>query len=303
MKKTCDVLLKEYQEKISGGKPKKVRFIGVEGYDVYNPSIPFEYDGKSYIVGRVEKRDSEESEAVFFEESGENEYVVSKHIKRYNLQDPFVCYICGEWILGGTEICRIPNESEKICWRTTFYHGKDINNLELLTRGPIGMKDIRMIELDDNSIGVFTRPQGEIGGRGKIGFFKIDSLKELTNDRIEKAVILDQFIDEEWGGVNQAIILENGHIGVIGHIAKYSDDGARHYYSMAFTLNPMDGSYTPMKIIAVRTNFLKGAAKREDLKDVLFSAGIVTKNGKTFLYTGVSDAEVQMIEIDYPFET
>ena len=35
----------------------KVKFLGADGYDVYNPSIPFYWKGKRYIYGRIEKRE------------------------------------------------------------------------------------------------------------------------------------------------------------------------------------------------------------------------------------------------------
>ena len=34
-----------------------LRFEGTQGWDVYNCSIPFEWKGKSYIFGRVERRE------------------------------------------------------------------------------------------------------------------------------------------------------------------------------------------------------------------------------------------------------
>ena len=46
---------------------KVLTFKGVDGYDVYNPSIPFELNGKTYIAGRVEKRDSERSKVKLFD--------------------------------------------------------------------------------------------------------------------------------------------------------------------------------------------------------------------------------------------
>ena len=73
------------------------------------------------------------------------------------------------------------------------------------------MKDLRLAELNDGSIGVLTRPQGEKGGRGKIGFARISSLEELTLDVVEEAPLLEgQFVDEEWGGANEPHILANG---------------------------------------------------------------------------------------------
>ena len=62
------------------------------------------------------------------------------------------------------------------------------------------MKDIRLLELSDGRILVAVRPQGEIGGRGKIGFLVVKSLDELTKERMESAPVLEgQFVDEEMG--------------------------------------------------------------------------------------------------------
>ena len=46
-------------------------------------------------------------------------------------------------------------------WRTRFYRGQH-QNLVPFAQGPDGMKDIRLVELPDGDIGVFTRPQGEV---------------------------------------------------------------------------------------------------------------------------------------------
>ena len=35
----------------------KLTFLGIDGFDVYNCSIPFRWEGKEYIYGRVEKRE------------------------------------------------------------------------------------------------------------------------------------------------------------------------------------------------------------------------------------------------------
>ncbi len=35
----------------------KVSYLGIDGYDVYNPSLPFEVNGRCYMFGRVESRD------------------------------------------------------------------------------------------------------------------------------------------------------------------------------------------------------------------------------------------------------
>ncbi|MDZ5001573.1 DUF1861 family protein, partial [Clostridium perfringens] len=39
-----------------------------------------------------------------------------------------------------------------------------------------------------------------------------------------------------------------------------------------------------------------------DLEDVVFSGGLIIEGNKARLYSGISDAEAQFIEIDNPFK-
>ena len=138
------------------------------------------------------------------------------------------------------------------------------------------MKDIRLIELTDGRVGVFTRPQGARGGRGQIGFTIIDSLAELNEQTfIDAEVLQNQFVPEEWGGANEAHLLKNGHVGVLGHIACFDPSGNKHYYSMVFSINPETCETTPIKMIAVRSDFPRGPGKRPELEDVIFSGGLI----------------------------
>ena len=95
---------------------------------------------------------------------------------------------------------------------------------------------------------------------------------------------------------------KNGKVGILSHIAKYDERGDRHYYSTAFYFDWETGDYSPMKIIAVRDNFQDGPSKRPDLKDVIFSGGLIRgEQGKAELYCGVSDAQGHMTVINDPF--
>lgn len=219
------------------------------------------------------------------------------------MQDPFFTRIGGDLVLGGVQTFPHPTIEGALGWRTVFYKGTNISNLEEFAKGPDGMKDLRLVELKDGSVGVFTRPQGDKGGRGKIGFAKVARLDELTVNFIESVQLLEeQFTDEEWGGANEAHLLSNGLIGVLGHIASFDDEGDRHYYPMVFVLNPESGEYSDIQLIAMRENFLPGEAKRSDLADVVFSGGLVRKgDGRADLYAGISDAEAQKITIADPF--
>lgn len=285
---------------LSGNAVRPV-FKNVDGFDVYNPTAPFLYAGVKHICARVEKRDSEESEAVFFVEEEKDIYAVDEKLPRFRLQDPCLTKIGSYYILGGTETFPHPENPKWIGWRTTFYYGEKLENMHVLVKGPLGMKDVRLVELADGKIGVFTRPQGEKGGRGKIGFTIADDLSAVSAELMDNAPLLDLFLPLEWGGVNAVYPMKDGRLGVLGHIACFEPEEVRHYYPMAFCFNPKDRTYSQPVMLAERREFLEGPSKREDLRDVLFSGGLFFEEDKTFLYVGVSDCEVQYMPIYNPF--
>lgn len=301
---TCEQLLEEFTSKAQPTNPRKIVFAGIGEKDVYNISAPFEDAGELVIAGRVESRDSEHSNVYFFVER-DDEWVPRETAPVLELQDPFFTRIAGELVLGGVQIFPHPTNAGQLGWRTVFYKGQSISSLQEFAKGPDGMKDLRLVELKDGSIGVLTRPQGEKGGRGKIGWTRISSLSELTIDVINGAPLLQyQFIEEQWGGGNEAHLLANGLIGVLGHIASFDKEGNRHYYPMVFVLDPETGAFSDMELIATRSHFLPGPSKRPDLVDVVFSGGLVRKHdGTADVYAGISDAEAQKITIVDPFLT
>ncbi|HEY0829017.1 MAG TPA: DUF1861 family protein [Bacilli bacterium] len=301
--RTCKELLEEFNKNSRMKIVEKVIFTGVGGRDVYNITAPFIDEGQEVVVGRVEERHSEFSQVFFFSRSNQV-WSPREHTHTYNLQDPFITKIYGELIFGGVEVITSPENPNKIVsWVTQFYRGENIDALCYFACGPGTMKDIRLIELADGRIGVFTRPQGKKGGRGQIGFTIIQSLEELNEATFNNAeIIRNQFISEEWGGANEAHLLKNGWVGVLGHIACFDRDRNKHYYSMTFGINPETLESTPIKIIATRNDFPDGPEKRPDLEDVIFSGGLVRRNdGRAELSVGVSDAEAYRIEIPDPF--
>lgn len=303
---TTTMLLDKYKE--LNQKPinsTKLHFAGVEGFDIYNITKPFENEDKQVIAGRVEKRDEEWSTVIFFEQVSAAEYHKVSDYPTFKLQDPFVAFIHGELVLGGVEVFPHPDypvESGNLWYRTVFYKGKTIQTLEKFAEGPLGMKDIRFVELSDKKIGVFTRPQGEIGGRGQIGFFVMEDWSQFTEENILNAHLLKElFITEEWGGVNEAHLLANGEIGVLGHIASFDSEGNRHYYPFVFTFNHETMDYHSVGLLFERADIQPGETKRPDLVDVIFPGGIVLKEAVAEVYVGVSDAEAQYVVIPNPF--
>lgn len=282
---------------------EKLRFAGVDGQDVYNITAPFRSAGRTVIAGRVEPRDSEYSTAVFFEER-DGIWFPIEGAPRFALQDPFVTFIGGELVFGGV---RVGQGDGELVWHTVFYRGQDIFGLFEFFAGPLGMKDIRLCELADGRVGIFTRPRGQKGGRGTIGYAEIPDLDALSIAAIDTAPMLEgMFHPLDWGGVNEAHLLMTGEIGLIAHAAYFKDDilyGERRYFATAFVFDPAKRIWRDHRIIAARAQFLPGVAKRGDLVDVVFSSGIETVGGATRLYAGTSDAEAQWIQIPYPFDT
>lgn len=301
--RTCEDLLLEYKKKNIQVKSSKIKFVLCHGKkDVYNITAPFAANGKTWIAGRVEARNSEASRIGFFEER--DGVWVEDERNPICLQDPFTARIGKTLILGGVEVFDQEGEPGTLNYRTVFFKGNGIYDLTRFAQGPDGMKDIRLCEMKDGRILVFTRPQGETGGRGKIGWCFLEGLKDLDPSHLEKAQILEnQFVPEEWGGVNELHLIAGGKIGALSHIARFDSEGNRHYYSTVFCFDPETGAYGPMKMIARRKDFKPGPGKRPDLEDVIFSGGIHRlSNGTAMLYCGVSDVEGQSIVIDDPFK-
>ena len=140
-------------------KGDKLNFVGSDGYDVYNPSIPFELDGMTIIAGRVENRSNEESDTMFFKKTGDVWQLITNAPVLKGVQDPFVTFIDSELWLGGVYVEW--DGPKLIQYYTVFYSGKSIFDLKLTAQGPKFMKDIRLLQLKDGRVAVCSRPQGE----------------------------------------------------------------------------------------------------------------------------------------------
>jgi len=282
-----------------------LKFAGItEEYDVYNPSAPFIVNGIEFITARVEKtKDIANSQVMLFKKIN-GVWSPANEAPTFEMEDGFAAYINKELIIGGVETFKDPIPEYHINYKTVFYRGKDPTSLERFATGPDKMKDIRIIYLTNNKIGVFTRPQGKIGGKGKIGYIEIEKLEDLNDKSTydNAKIINNQFPEGEWGGVNELHLLPNGKIGVIGHIA-YEDNTGKHYYAMAFVYNPIDDTASPIKIIATRKNFPDGKSKTNKHADIIFPGGLIRNNdGTATLYAGLGDAEAGKITIEDPFK-
>jgi uncharacterized protein YifN (PemK superfamily) len=314
---------------LQGTAPRSciLAFEGIkEDETVYNP-CPFVQDGELCLLGRVEAFSSEISHVHQFKKSGGK--WKSQELSFLNVQDPFLACINNKKIVGGVALDfsePFPGIYTIENYRTSFY---DFETKEKIIDGPNGMKDIRLVDLGD-SIGVFTRPRSEENGvvHSSIQFSTVSSLDEITADMIA-AISVDPlkkvqgfFNHNEWGGVNAVYQLQDRWLGVLGHIAYYSehatdespdrahtDEHMRKYAAIAFEFNPKTGAVTHPVIILARNNLATEAkAKREDLHNVIFPGGFIFETAvtgsaieKVLFFYGLGDAHVGVSELPYPF--
>ena len=81
-----------------------LHFGGVGDRDVYNITAPFSLDGRTFIAGRVEARDTESAETVFFVRQADGIRRPHPSAPTFaKLQDPCITSISGELVIGGVE--------------------------------------------------------------------------------------------------------------------------------------------------------------------------------------------------------
>ncbi len=274
-------------------------FDGIANKTAYNPTVPFVHEGRRYMGVRVESLESElDSQTRFaYEQLGKsNKWRFDDNIPALPLQDPSYVTINGKIILVGVNI---QPASNGIAYRTWFYQSDSVRDLEFFTSGPSGMKDIRLVDLRDR-IGVFTRPNGEIGYL-EVG--SVDELRRFSEGDWYSARTIDGLFDDTyWGGVNQALRLPHGGIGVIGHVANNTGNGnglQKNYRTMSFTFDPRTKTHDGLRIIATRDDFPPSPSKKSPESDnVIFPAGI---DDSGTLYCGLSDFCVGSRKIPNPF--
>lgn len=298
----------EFEKKLQPPTASILRFEGVDGFDVYNCSQPFYHHDKLYMFGRVERRSEwMRSWARLFEKVGVDTWRLVPDSMVYQLEDPYISLIDSKLVLGGTHV-QVKQEDQLSAYYGYFYYGEDLADLKYFCTGPKNMKDIRLVQLLDRRIGVFSRPRDkklieQYGSEALIGFTIINELSELTAETIENATIIPGlFHNLEWGGVNQAYLLDTGKIGVIGHLS-FNEEDQSVYTVVSFVFDPDTLAVSNYQMIATRKSFPAGPEKRGHLKDCCFPSGILPLNDDHCqLYSGIGDTQEGVVTIPYPFK-
>ena len=298
---------KQFEEEKKIYESVLLKFEGVDGFDVYNCSIPFEWEGKTYIYGRVEKRHEwARSWVRLFEKTGPDTFTLKPGSMIYQLEDPYVAFIDGQIVMGGTHVRNKQGKTET--YYGYFYKGTDLEDLYYFATGPDYMKDIRLVQLNDGRIGVFSRPRSEeimakYGSESIVGFTIIDTLDDLTAEVIESAKPIDNlYADKEWGGCNQCYCLSDNLIGVIGHHCFFDGD-LPVYMNVAFVFDYIKHEIIDFKIIGTSKCYPEHPAKKYLTSDSSFTSGMVMRDdGLVDIYSGVGDTMEGRITIDDPFK-
>lgn len=288
----------EYREPLTD--VKQFIFNGMNGRDVYNLAAPVLVDGEMVLAARTEPRESHDSTVYLFHEKNGEWYPISDW-RPQKLEDPFFFRINNKQLMGAVKTF-LKDDGISLGWCTVVFDISDYKKPKEIFRGPTGMKDIRFVEYHDKRIGVFTRPQGGVAGRGTCGYLETDSLENLTADDLLKAKLISSPDKNSWEGINQVFIISDNKLGLLGHIAWMGVGDVRHYYATVAEFSRNTGEKTDWKIISQRSDFPDGPAKREDLTDVLFPGGIdLINDNEAILYVGLSDTEAWQCRLANPF--
>lgn len=277
-----------------------LKFEGSPNETIYNPSRPLQLGGRKIIFARVEDINKNTSCVYPFVFENNIWKRINWPLEEFELEDPAVTTVQNKIVFSGVKIIRRNNAIFQL--RTEFYYGDDIFNLEKFAEGPIDMKDIRLVELD-NKIGVFTRPRGGEFGKGRIGYLEVQNLQDLAFLDFLRAKIIQLPISENnWVGSNDAYNLGDNIIGVLGHLASEDEDGNLHYSAMTFKFSPSNFTASDFKVIIKRNDFPPFLAKSKKVEDVVFPGGFEFEKDQVTLYCGLSDASIGRIKIKNPFQ-
>ncbi len=290
----------------------------------YNAAPPIREIGmvsnteKPYFIlsVRTERREDEkESETILFRAESafatEWEQINDESIKSIKGQDPKTSKIGENLFVSVVEVEEVLNSDEKtthLKWWQKFYKGPNIRNLELIGRGPDGMKNITPVEMTNGEIIVFTRPQNpddeKMGGLGQIGTVTIKSIDEIKNQellQVDNAPLINtRFVSgEEWGGVGQATALKYGLIGIIGHIAKLP----KNYCTISGIYDPKSRKLINIKVESMADEFSGVISKTPEHLNISYGTGITEpdNNGNVMLFQGVGDVATGYKIIKDPF--
>lgn len=243
----------------------------------------------------------------------------------YQYEDPWATWIASgdnppQLLFGAVKF-----DTKKHLVSTHLFIAKSIH--ELNRNNPVaiikGMRDIRITQIKNGKLAVFTRPTQGKAYPGRIGFTLINTIEEIET-AVTKAFLLKFNLDMQTKiGANEAwtqkITNSSGKIQesihVFCHLA--TTDPTRqndclvydfehnpiHYSGYEFNLNPQNPFAKPLTLrkIADRRNFPENTSLSKNIlyKDVIFPGGTGGANFTEY-YAGVEDSRVGVLDLATP---
>ncbi|MGH2442163.1 MAG: DUF1861 family protein [Chloroflexota bacterium] len=293
-----DLMLREYRANRLEVRGQLVSLLGIGEMDGYNPSNPISDGRYPRVYVRVEPRDMEFATwSVPFRQLEADRWEMESDIPMLRLQDPFAATIHGTLVVGGVRI--LSKLRDEVVWETVLLKGDSPSHLQEFARSPEYMKDVRLAQLEDGRIGVFTRPWGTEANSRQIGYQEVDGLGEVAGAMATAPVLETQPVEGQWWGANAVYVLGNGKLGVLAHIAKW-EGTRRRYYPIAFVFDRVSRAIVHgPHIVADRSCFPAYEPKLPDLGDVIFPAWIDREKG--LFFGGLSDTAIGVMPLDDPF--
>ncbi len=184
------------------------------------------------------------------------------------------------------------NEQTHIATGHAFEKGTTVEQLSSLHEGM-------------SRFAVLTRPQGGEFGPGRICYTEFEAAtREEFEEKLSASlqnrenVIPDLCDNEEWVGPGKVTELEDGTLGIEGHIARWldKDKGIRQYCTISFAYDPTSKATSERQITAMRDMFegTENRADRDDLHEVVYYGGTLTKSEFIELGLDVAYPDIQL---------
>jgi len=262
----------------------------------YNPGRIIEDEQGKVLPVRVESRNSElDSKVMFFREQNDvmrldiNLPIIGAKDRGY--QDPrHMASIQGYKIIAPVEVKRHEQNPEWTMYRQVYFRYKNsISEIaEPFAYGSWGEKGTTAVEVD-KKIKRFSRPQ-----TNEIYVETMDDMEQIGAPITQAKKIEGLFGPKEWGGFNDLRLLDNGLIGIAGHIARYrpSNTNLRDYYATAGLYDPEQDKMIAWEIIfsAEQVPF-PVTPKFPTLGHTFYPGGIYQREPNTYeLNGGVGDS-------------
>ncbi len=316
------------------------RLLNVEGVGpdkiVYNLSRPFSLDGKTYHAARSDRREvvneGTDSQTIFLQEKDGVLFWDDSAPTFDRLQDPQVAVLRKprsslsrkepEYQILVSGVMPFPRPTQKypngLSYRTIFFLGDNLQNLDYLVESPDRMKDMPVEQLSDDSIVLFTRPEieiplddGDSEWKRHIRYIRLESVYDLPHTDFRGGKELSGIFDgiKYWGGTDAVFELGNGCWGLLVHKGHEPIKNLKKRYIECFcVVDPESAAFTRPELYVERSDFPKSGVrimpdKPEDyLQDVVFCCGGRRNNDGTLTsWYGLSDHSPGVITAPDPF--